>query len=70
MDQVATFFSMGGYGPYIWPCFALSAVVLIALYLRSRQRLKAIERELAALEGRRGQRRARGMASPAEESLS
>jgi heme exporter protein D len=71
LDQVATFFHMGGYALYVWPCFFVSAVTLLALYLRSRQRLKTVERELAAAEARRGDRQSsRNMPGATEGSLS
>ncbi len=70
MDQVATFFDMGGYGLFIWPCFAISALVLLVLYFSSRQRLKIVEQELALIEGRRQKRNGRKVSAPAGESLS
>jgi heme exporter protein D len=49
-NSVGDFFAMGGYALYVWPAFALAAVVLVWLALNSRVRLKAAERELAAAE--------------------
>jgi heme exporter protein CcmD len=51
VEQVTTFFDMGGYGLFVWPSFAISAVVLVALYVRSLYRLKLVERELAVQGG-------------------
>jgi len=66
-----TFFQMGGYALYVWPCFVISAVTLLALYLQSRQRLKTVERELALAEAARSDRRpARAARGTAEDSLS
>ncbi|WP_425501092.1 heme exporter protein CcmD [Sneathiella litorea] len=59
---------MGGYGLFIWPCFAISAFVLTALYLRSRQRLKVIEQKLAVIEGRRQKGSRRNTSAQARES--
>jgi heme exporter protein CcmD len=71
LDQVATFFHMGGYALYVWPCFIVSAGTLLLLYLRSRQRLKTVERELAAAEARRGERHSsRKLSEATEGSLS
>ncbi|WP_288904897.1 heme exporter protein CcmD [uncultured Sneathiella sp.] len=70
MDQVATYFDMGGYGLFIWPCFAVSVFVLLVLYLSSRRRLIILEKELATLERRRQKRSGRNISSSTEESLS
>ncbi|MBO0332460.1 heme exporter protein CcmD [Sneathiella sp. CAU 1612] len=70
MDQVATYFDMGGYGLFIWPCFAVSAFVLLVLYLSSRRRLTIVEKELATLERRRQKQSGRNISSSTEESLS
>ena len=40
------FLDMGGYGTYIWPCFALAAVVL-AWNVFAARRLHALTREQA-----------------------
>jgi len=70
VDQIATFFDMGGYGLFVWPCFVLSALMLLALYLLSRLRLKEVERELAVVEGRRVSRRGQDKPASAGEGLS
>ena len=70
MDQVATYFDMGGYGLFIWPCFAISAFVLLVLYVLSRRRMKTVEQELAVMEGRREKRGGRRATASAGESLS
>ncbi|WP_373087738.1 heme exporter protein CcmD [Sneathiella sp.] len=57
MNSVATFFNMGGYGYYVWPSFALSAIVLAALYFRSQRWLRSVERELNEAENRRDRMR-------------
>ncbi|MGQ0674642.1 MAG: heme exporter protein CcmD [Rhodospirillales bacterium] len=53
MDAIATFLSMGGYWPYVWPAFAVAAAVLGGLWLASWGALRAREAELAATEPRR-----------------
>jgi len=41
---VSEFFAMGGYAAYVWPSFALTAIVMLAnLYLALRARKKAID---------------------------
>jgi heme exporter protein CcmD len=37
------FLHMSGYGVYIWPCFALTAVVMVGLDWASRRRLEAAQ---------------------------
>ncbi len=60
MSSLTSFLEMGGYGGYVWPAFALSAVVLVALLVESLRRLRTGERALARLEAeapaRRGKR--------------
>ena len=50
MEQLA----MGGYGAYVWSCFALSAIVVVAMEWRARARhrrvLRDIEVRIKALE--------------------
>ncbi|MEX1036520.1 MAG: heme exporter protein CcmD [Sneathiella sp.] len=70
VNQIATFFDMGGYGLFVWPCFGLSAIVLLALYFRSHQKLKAVKRELSVVEGRRSQKRGFDTSSVVGESKS
>lgn len=53
MDAISTFFSMGGYWPYVWPAFAVAAAVLGGLWVASWRRMRALETELAALPPRR-----------------
>lgn len=66
-----TFLHMGGYALYVWPCYIISAVTLVVLYLQSWRRLKVIERELSRAEAARGGRRSlRAGEDAAEGSLS
>ena len=37
------FFHMGGYGVYVWPCYLLTAAVLVGMEWASRRRLKAAQ---------------------------
>ena len=53
MESVAAFFSMGGYAPYIWPSFGLSALVLAALFHTTLRALRRAEAELSRLESDR-----------------
>jgi len=42
---MAEFFSMGGYGVYVWPCYGLSALVLGVLIIRRWRRLQMLRRD-------------------------
>lgn len=46
-----SYFAMGGYAGFVWPAYALTACVLAGLVVASVRKLKALERDLAALEG-------------------
>ena len=49
------FFSMGGYGAYVWPAYAIATVILLALLIDSLHSLHDREAQLAALrKARRG----------------
>ena len=39
-------FSMGGYGAYVWTCFALAAVVLVVCEWRARLRHRRVYRDI------------------------
>lgn len=47
---MAEFFSMGGYGPYIWSSFAIALVVMLGIALQSWFDLRTQKRLLAELE--------------------
>ncbi len=52
------FLSMGGYAQFVWPAFAVTAIVLVALLVLSRRALRVNESTLEALQNeRRGARR-------------
>lgn len=44
------FLSMGGYGVYVWPCYGLSAVLLVALLIASVRSLRSTEAEFQRLK--------------------
>ena len=50
MEQVQTFLAMGGYGVFVWPAFALTAVILIGMLVTTVRRLHALQGELARLQ--------------------
>lgn len=48
-DGISTYFQMGGYAEYVWPAYAIAALVLIGFALSSWRRLCAAERALERL---------------------
>lgn len=50
VESIITFLDMGGYAAFVWPAFAITAVVMILLLVASRRSLAARERALKALE--------------------
>ena len=50
MTAINDFLAMGGYAAYVWPAFAVAAVVLVTLAIASRRRLKANEAQVRDLE--------------------
>jgi heme exporter protein CcmD len=37
---MSQFFDMGGYGAYIWPCYALTLIVLVGIGVSARRALQ------------------------------
>ncbi len=50
------FLDMGGYGAFVWPSYAITALVLAAVFIFSRRLLKSRERELDDLQKSLGQK--------------
>lgn len=48
---MAEFFSMGGYGAYVWPSYVMTAVVMGVLLITSLRSLKATESAFDRLKG-------------------
>jgi len=48
------FLDMGGYAAYVWPSYAISAVVLIGVLVASIRTMKARHDALAAFEEQEG----------------
>ncbi|CAN0454990.1 unnamed protein product [Laminaria digitata] len=57
MGTVEEFLRMGGYAAYVWPAFAVTAVLMIGLFSWSRISLKAAQRTLDLLQSTRRARR-------------
>jgi len=52
MEEIATFFDMGGYAAFVWPSLALTAVVMGGLLVATLRQLRRRQRLLAELEAR------------------
>lgn len=53
MDALTAFFHMGGYGVYVWPAFAVAALVLGGLLFASLRTLRANEATVKELQAAR-----------------
>lgn len=51
---MSEFLDMGGYAAYVWPSYAISAVVLIGMLIASLRTTKARRQALDALERQEG----------------
>ena len=69
MERIVTFFEMGGYGAFVWPAFALTAVIMVTFAVSSLRRLRHEQRVLRELEAKAPPRRRSG-ASSGEETAS
>ena len=70
MAHVYEFLAMGGHARFVWPAYAVALIVIGGLAVQSARSLKALKREVEALEeggrGRRGRARTgRGTDDPA-----
>ncbi|MGA3305357.1 MAG: heme exporter protein CcmD [Stellaceae bacterium] len=54
---MATFFAMGGYARFVWPAYAVAALVLLGLLFWSLARYRRIKIQLAAREAKSPRRR-------------
>ncbi|OHC75275.1 MAG: heme exporter protein CcmD [Rhodospirillales bacterium RIFCSPLOWO2_12_FULL_58_28] len=51
MESILKFLQMGGYAAYVWPCFILTAAVLVAMLVSSMRFMKKSENILKSLQG-------------------
>lgn len=58
-EAVREFLAMGGYAEFVWPSYAIVALVMAGILYFTLRRLRARQRELRSLEGERPDRRAR-----------
>ncbi len=59
-ESVSAFLDMGGYAAFVWPSFAITAVVLVGMLVASLRWLRSTEAALNALQAERGARRGAG----------
>jgi heme exporter protein D len=50
MEAVRDFLAMGGYASFVWPAYAVAAIVLAGLGLHSLAAYRRCQRELARLQ--------------------
>ena len=62
MAEIYQFLAMGGYAGFVWPAYAIALIVIGGLAVQSTRSLRALKREVAALEA--GGRGRRGRAGP------
>ncbi|TAL72489.1 MAG: heme exporter protein CcmD [Rhodanobacter sp.] len=68
MSSLHEFLSMGGYGAYVWPAYALFFAILIADSLAPGLRRRRILRELRARLARHAARTVRAAEPPSSPS--
>lgn len=52
MTQLALILHLDGYGPYVWPSYALALILLVWMGLSTRRRLLRLARRLETLQPR------------------
>ena len=57
-ETIRSFLQMGGYAGFVWPAYALAAILLVGLLAISLRQLRKAEAELAALGVARPRERA------------
>jgi heme exporter protein D len=53
MDGFSAFLSMGGYGGFVWPSYAIAVIVLVGLLVQSQAALRRYEGLLRQLRAAR-----------------
>jgi heme exporter protein D len=54
---MSDFFAMGGYAAFVWPAFAITAIVMVWLAVSSRHMVSVAQRRLDTLQAARPRRR-------------
>lgn len=63
MDAFSSYFTMGGYGSFVWPAYVVALLVMAGVLLASLRAARAREAELDGLQRLRPGRRARRAAA-------
>ena len=50
MQAVESFLEMGGYAAFVWPAYALTALVMTGITVQTLRRYRRAQRELAELQ--------------------
>jgi heme exporter protein D len=61
---MAAYFAMGGYARFVWPAYAVAALVLLGLLFWSLASYRRIKIELAAREAKSPRRRKQAARNP------
>ena len=66
MAEIHDFLAMGGYAGFVWPAYGIALIAIGGLAVQSVRSLRALRREVAALEEERPgrARRARSRSGP------
>jgi len=64
LTEILDFLAMGGYAGFVWPAYAIALATLGGLAVQSVCSLRALRREVAALEETQPARGVRGRARP------
>jgi heme exporter protein D len=70
MEQIESFFAMGGYGAYVWPAYGLTATVMIAFLVTTLRALRSRRKSLDTLQAKSSPRRRRSEGATDKESSS
>lgn len=70
MSEVTSFLAMGGYGPYVWGAYGVTAVGLTVMVLATWLERRLVARRLARAEAAAGRRRGAAAKTPAHEPSS
>jgi heme exporter protein D len=66
MDMLSSFFTMGGYGSFVWPAYLLAVLVMGGVVAASLRAAKVREAELDGLQRMRPARRTRRQTQPSD----
>jgi heme exporter protein D len=59
MEEITTFFAMGGYAAFVWPSLGLTLAIMAGLLIATLRQLRRRQRRLAEMEASGAVRRRR-----------